>query len=32
VRAEAALFLKEEDARPLHIGMYQFQKDPSDGY
>jgi hypothetical protein len=32
VRAEAALFLKEEDAQPLRMGMYQFQEDPPDGF
>jgi hypothetical protein len=32
VRAESALFLKEEDAHPLRRGMYQFfQQDPPDG-
>jgi hypothetical protein len=32
LKAEAAVFLKAEDAHSLRMGMYQFQEDPSDGF
>jgi hypothetical protein len=32
VRAEAALFLQEEDAQRLYQGMFQFRKDPPNGF
>ncbi len=32
LKAEAAVFLKAEDAHSLCIGMYHFPEDPTDGF